>query len=153
MTRVTGATDNHLQEASQSGWSVARGCPCDDHLQEAGPSEWSFARGRSLWMNNNNNKTTTTATTTTTTTPPPTTTTTTTGLQGWPGETGQNQQPILLFASKLQLVNWLYTEDLIVSKILSIGFFISASSMCLYEPNLLPTTYDNQSHPIHPSHP
>ena len=49
VTRVTGVTDDHLQEAGSSRWSFARGRPpLDDHLQEAGPSEWSFARGRPL---------------------------------------------------------------------------------------------------------
>ena len=53
--------DDHLQEASPSVSSFARGqplrmtickrsVPSDHHLQEAGPSGWSSARGRSLWI-------------------------------------------------------------------------------------------------------
>ena len=53
--------DDHLQEASWSGWSYARGRSImmiickrpvdqDDHFQEASPSGWSFARGQSIRM-------------------------------------------------------------------------------------------------------
>ena len=53
--------DDHLQEASPSVSSFARGqplrmtickwsVPSDHHLQEASPSGWSSARGRSLWI-------------------------------------------------------------------------------------------------------
>ena len=53
--------DDHLQKASWSGWSYARGRSIgmiicmrpvyqEDHLQEAGPSGWPFARGRSIRM-------------------------------------------------------------------------------------------------------
>ena len=53
--------DDHLQEASWSGWSYARGRSIgmiicmrpvyqEDHLQEAGPSGWPFARGQSIRM-------------------------------------------------------------------------------------------------------
>ena len=78
VTRVTWETDDHLQKASPSGWSFARGQSLrmiicnrpvllDDRLQEAyptqwlcarrgwslqeaGPSWWSFARSRPLSM-------------------------------------------------------------------------------------------------------
>ena len=61
LTRVTGVRDDHLQEASPSGWSFARGrslgmnickrpASPDDHLQEASPSRWSFPIGWTLWI-------------------------------------------------------------------------------------------------------
>ena len=53
--------DDHLQKASPTWWSFARGQSIlmiickrpihpDDHLQDAGTSSWSFARGRSILM-------------------------------------------------------------------------------------------------------
>ena len=71
VTRVTRVTDDHLQEAGPSGWSLSKGqllqmiiCkrpdPSDDHLQESGPpsdhlqkagsSRRSFAKGQILRM-------------------------------------------------------------------------------------------------------